>query len=150
MTYGEKAEQLFLEGYNCAQAVFLAFSDLTKLPEDTAAKLSSSFGGGMGRMREVCGALSGAFMVLGVLYGYDSPLAKEEKANHYARIQQVAGWFRDKYGTILCRELLTDPATLPVPEDRTPAYYQDRPCLRIVREAADLTARYIAQQSAAQ
>ena len=104
----------------------------------------------MGRMREVCGALSGAFMVLGVLYGYDSPLAKEEKANHYARIQQVAGWFRDKYGTILCRELLTDPATLPVPEDRTPAYYQDRPCLRIVREAADLTARYIAEQSAAQ
>lgn len=145
MTYGEKAEQLFLEGYNCAQAVFLAFSDLTKLPETTAVKLASSFGGGMGRMREVCGALSGAFMVLGILYGYDSPLAKAEKADHYARIQQVAGWFREKYGTIVCRELLKDPTTLPAPEDRTPEYYRGRPCLRVVREAADLTARYITE-----
>lgn len=145
MTYGERAEQLFLAGYNCAQAVMLAFSDLTGIPDTQAAKLASSFGGGMGRMREVCGALSGAFLALGAIYGYDSPEAKQEKTAHYARIQTVAGWFREKYGTILCRELLKDPSTLPTPEDRTPEYYQGRPCLRVVREAADLTSKYIAE-----
>ena len=73
MDHGMKAAELFLGGYNCAQSVVVAFCDVTGLEVDFAAKLASSFGGGMGRMREVCGAVSGMLMVLGLLYGYDTP-----------------------------------------------------------------------------
>ena len=90
MDHSKKAGELFQEGYNCAQAVFLAFEDLYDIDHETALKLSSSFGGGMGRMREVCGAVSGMFMVAGVLYGYDDPKAQTEKADHYKRIQELA------------------------------------------------------------
>ena len=79
----EKAEELFTQGYNCAQAVFLAYADRMDMDEKTAAKLASSFGGGMGCLREVCGAVSGMFMVTGMLYGYDDPKAPEEKKEHY-------------------------------------------------------------------
>ena len=75
----EKAEELFTQGYNCAQAVFLTYADRMDMDEKTAAKLASSFGGGMGCLREVCGAVSGMFMVTGMLYGYDDPKAPEEK-----------------------------------------------------------------------
>ena len=95
LDHREKAIKIFEDGYNCAQAVFLAFCDVTGLDEKTAITLSSSFGGGMGRMREVCGAVSGMFMVAGILYGYEDPKAKEEKAEHYARIQALAKDFCD-------------------------------------------------------
>ena len=85
--YGQKAEENFVNGYNCTQAVFLAFSDLYQMDMATAARLSSSFGGGMGRLREVCGAVSGMFLVAGMLYGYDMPGDLEGKKEHYARIQ---------------------------------------------------------------
>lgn len=143
MTHGEKAEQLFLEGYNCAQSVFIAFEDLTGFPRELSARLSSSFGGGMGRMREVCGALTGAYMVLGVLYGYESPLAGEEKKAHYSRIQEFTQSFREIYGTILCRDLLENADTLPTPQKRTPEYYKERPCLKIVGTSADLLEKYV-------
>ena len=102
----ERAMALFEEGYNCAQSVFLAFSDLHGMDTHTAAVLSSSFGGGMGRLREVCGAVSGMFLTAGILYGYDDPGAREEKAVHYARIQELAKAFEEKNGSIVCRELL--------------------------------------------
>ena len=102
----EKAMALFEEGYNCAQAVFLAFEDLHGFDRHTAAALSSSFGGGMGRLREVCGTVSGMFMVAGVLYGYEDPKDREAKAEHYARIQELAGMFEQQNGSIVCRELL--------------------------------------------
>ena len=102
----ERAMALFEEGYNCAQSVFLAFSDLHGMDTHMAAALSSSFGGGMGRLREVCGAVSGMFLVAGILYGYDDPGAREEKAAHYARIQELAKAFEEKNGSIVCRELL--------------------------------------------
>ena len=88
-----KAMGLFLDGYNCAQSVFTAFCDLHGMDEKEALRLSSSFGGGMGRMREVCGALSGIFMAAGLLYGYDSPDDKDAKTEHYRRIQELAGAF---------------------------------------------------------
>ena len=84
----EKAEELFTQGYNCAQAVFLAYADRMDMDEKTAAKLASSFGGGMGCLREVCGAVSGMFMVTGMLYGYDDPKAPEEKKEHYRSLRQ--------------------------------------------------------------
>ena len=89
--YGQKAKKLFLEGYNCSQSVFLAFEDKYDMDHSMAMKLSSSFGGGMGRLREVCGAVSGMFMVAGLLYGYDEPKNFEAKSEHYARIQELAG-----------------------------------------------------------
>ena len=104
--YGQKAEENFLNGYNCTQAVFLAFSDLHGMDGKTAARLSSSFGGGMGRLREVCGAASGMFLVAGMLYGYEKPGDAQGKKEHYARIQQLAKAYEAENGSIVCRELL--------------------------------------------
>lgn len=145
MTRGEKAEALFLEGYNCAQAVVIAFEDLHGLDRETAAKLSSSFGGGMARLREVCGSVSGMFMVAGLLYGYDNPKAKEEKAEHYARIQKLAADFTAEHGSIVCRELLglTEKKQEPTPEARTEEYYKKRPCKELIGRAAEIMDNYI-------
>lgn len=145
MTRREKAESLFVEGYNCAQAVVIAFEDLHGLDRVTIAKLSSSFGGGMGRLREVCGSVSGMFMVAGLLYGYDDPKAKEEKAEHYARIQKLAADFQAANGSIVCRELLglTEKKQEPTPEARTEAYYKKRPCKELVGMAAEIMDNYI-------
>lgn len=141
----EKAMKLFEEGYNCAQSVFLAFEDLYEIDKKTAAALSSSFGGGMGRLREVCGAVSGMFMVAGILYGYDTPEAQKEKAAHYARIQELAAAFEKENGTIVCRELLglTVKREAPIPEARTKEYYQKRPCKELVGQAAEIMEQYI-------
>lgn len=140
INYAEKAKALFLEGYNCSQAVLLAFSDILDLDESMAAKLSSSFGGGMGRMREVCGAVSGMFMVSGLLLGYDDPKATEEKATHYARIQQLAEKFRTACGSIVCRDLLDNPDASATPTARTAEFYKKRPCAELVALAASLVA----------
>lgn len=141
----EKAMALFEEGYNCAQAVFLAFSDLHGMDERMAAALSSSFGGGMGRLREVCGAVSGMFMTIGILYGYEDPKAREEKTAHYARVQELAAAFQEKNGSIICRELLGLSAGKddPTPETRTAEYYKKRPCKELVGDAAEIVERYI-------
>lgn len=141
----EKAKQLFLEGYNCAQAVFCAFSDELGIDQETAMKISSSFGGGMGRLREVCGAVSGMFMAAGVKYGYSVPGAGDEKKEHYARIQQLAGTFKEKNGSIVCRDLLglKQQHDGPVPEERTAEYYKKRPCVELVGDAARVLEAYI-------
>lgn len=149
MDYREKAENLFLSGYNCAQSVFCAFSDELGMDFDTALKLSSSFGGGMGRLREVCGAVSSMFMIAGLKYGYTEPNNKEVKAEHYARIQQLAEKFKSKNKTIICRDLLGLDVEQdnPVPEDRTQEYYLKRPCKHLVGDAAEIIAEYIKQNS---
>lgn len=143
----EKAMKLFEEGYNCAQAVFLAFEDLHGLDREKAAALSSSFGGGMGRLREVCGTVSGMFMVAGALYGYSSPKAREEKADHYARIQELAAAFERENGSIVCRELLglSVKKEEPQPSERTAEYYKKRPCKELVGQAAAIMERYIGE-----
>lgn len=143
----EKSMALFEDGYNCAQSVFLAFEDLHGIERHTAATLSSSFGGGMGRLREVCGAVSGMFMTVGILYGYDDPKAKEEKADHYARIQELARDFEKENGSIVCRELLglSVKREVPVPEARTAEYYKKRPCKELVGYAAEILEQYIAE-----
>lgn len=144
MTHAEKAKELFESGCNCAQAVFLAFSDLTGLERETSLKLSSSFGGGMGRMREVCGALSGMFMAAGVLYGTTDASTGEEKAAHYARIRELAAAFREQHGSILCRELLgIAPDGNPAPSPRTKQYYEVRPCAGFCYDAAKILEDYI-------
>ena len=149
MTRGEKAEALFLEGYNCAQAVVIAFEDVLPYDRETLAKLSSSFGGGMARLREVCGSVSGMFMVAGFLYGYDDPKAKEEKAEHYTRIQKLAADFTEQNGSIVCRELLglTEKKQAPTPEERTTEYYKKRPCKSLIGMAAEIMDQYIKDYS---
>lgn len=143
MTHSEKAAQLFLQGYNCAQAVAVAFCDVTGLDEKFTAKTISAFGGGMGRLREVCGAVSGMFMVLSYLYGYDDPNASVEKKQLYTRVQDLAGKFREINGSIICRELLNNPPSDPNPSPRTAQYYAQRPCVRMVMTAADLLDEFI-------
>lgn len=138
--HSKKAAELFLEGYNCCQAVFGAFCDVTGLPFDMAMRLSSSLGGGVGRLREVCGALLGGEMVLGILCGYGTPETGKIKAEHYARVQQLAHRFRDARGSYLCRELLgVAGEEAPNPAPRTGEFYKNRPCLKIVENAALLT-----------
>ncbi len=143
--HADKACCYFADGRNCAQAVFASFCDVTGLDEETALKLSSSFGGGMGRMREVCGACSGMFMAAGILYGYTSNDNDEEKTEHYRRIQLLAEKFKEKYSTINCGELLKELKVNknPVPEKRTEEYYKARPCIRFVETAADILDEYI-------
>lgn len=143
MTHSEKAAELFMQGYNCAQAVAVAFCDVTGLEPEFTAKISSGFGGGMGRLREVCGAVSGMFMVLSHLYGYDDPNADKEKKQLYARVQELGNKFRDINGSIICRELLDNPPTDPNPSPRTAEYYAQRPCVRMVMTAADLMDEFI-------
>ena len=143
MTYAERAEQNFRDGYNCAQAVLLAFSDLTKLDTDTALRISSSFGGGMGRLREVCGAVSGMMTVLGLLYGYSEAGNDAVKKAHYQNVQALAGAFREQCGSIICREILKNPPSDPNPTPRTPEFYRTRPCARMVATAAGILDRFI-------
>lgn len=143
MEHREKAVQLFLEGYNCAQAVFAAFSDVTDMDEKTALRLSSSFGGGVGRMREVCGAVSGMCMAAGCLYGYDTPETGGVKREHYARIQAMAEQFRAAFGSIVCKEILKKPDASSNPTPRTAEFYEKRPCARCVALAAEILDKYM-------
>lgn len=142
--YSEKAEKLFIQGCNCAQAVFCAFADELGMDFDTAMKLSSSFGGGMGRLREVCGAVSSMFIIAGMKYGYTSLNDDEKKAAHYERIQEIAKIFEEKHGSIICRELLglTCNHDSPIPEKRTEEYYKCRPCQFLVASAAEIISSY--------
>ncbi len=142
MEHSVYAAELFVKGYNCAQAVAVAFSDVTGLEENFSAKMASSFGGGMGRMREVCGAVSGMLMVAGLLYGYDAPNPDMQK-EHYALVQELSGKFREQAGSIICREILKNPPSDPQPTPRTEEFYKVRPCARLVVLAAEILDDYI-------
>ena len=144
MNHAEKAHELFKSGSNCAQAVAVAFCDKTGLTESQAARMASPFGGGMGRMREVCGAVSGMYMVLGILYGYDDPQADTAKKQLYTQVQALAEEFKKESGSIICREILKNPPSDPNPSPRTAEYYAMRPCERMVWNAARLMEEFIA------
>ena len=143
MDHGIKAAELFMQGYNCAQAVAVAFCDLTGLEEKQAAKMASAFGGGMGRLREVCCAVSGMLLVLGILEGYDDPTDDAAKKALYSRVQALAREFREENGSIICRELLDNPPADPNPTPRTADFYTQRPCARMVLTAARILDEYL-------
>lgn len=147
MTHEEKARELFEKGYNCAQSVAGAFAEDMDMDLDTAVRLSSAFGGGLGRLREVCGCVSGMALAAGSLYGYSDPQAVEEKAELYAMIQELAGKFREENGSIICRELLAGITedTNPIPEPRTEAYYHHRPCAKFAASAARILEQKMAE-----
>lgn len=135
----ERAQELFKSGYNCSQAVLGAFCEELGLDFETAMKLASSFGGGMGRMREVCGTVTGMFMAAGLAYG------EGDKAEHYKRIQELAQKFKDINGSIICRELLNgvESSNEPKPSERTEAYYKKRPCVDLVGDSAEIFEDYL-------
>lgn len=145
MTRKEKAIELFMGGANCAQAVLVAFADLCGIDEKTAYRLSAPFGGGLGRQREVCGAVSGMCMVLGFLYGYDDLTDTPAKAAHYRLVQELCAAFQKRFGSIVCRELLgaKTATTHPEPDARTAEYYRTRPCARQVGVAAEILEDYV-------
>jgi C_GCAxxG_C_C family probable redox protein len=138
--HAEIAKQLFFKGYNCAQSVFCAFSDLTGYDIDSSARMASSFGGGLGRLRETCGVVSAAALVLGIVKGYDDPADYDAKKRHYALIREFADRFKRKNACINCRELLTlaglNPESGGEPEQRSEEFYQKRPCPHLVFDAA--------------
>lgn len=144
-TKREKAQNLFKQGYNCAQAVMGAFAEEAGLNQKEAMMLASSFGGGMGRLREVCGAVSAMFMVLGIKEGYYLPEDQDGKKEQYKKIQELAEVFKDENKTIICRELLENVKTQKgsEPEKRTAEYYHARPCEKFVGDAAEIMERYL-------
>lgn len=137
---GELAEQLFRSGYNCSQAVACAFADEMDMSEEQAARLTIGFGGGMARMRHICGGVSGMAFVISALY------ADEGRASVYEKIQLLAKRFEEKNGSVICRELLgldKNVKESPVPAKRTEAYYKKRPCPELVHMAADILEEFL-------
>ena len=138
MSYADAALSLFMQGYNCAQAVFAAFAPVLELQEADALRVSMGLGGGVGRMREVCGAVSGAAMVLGALYGGDD---SKDKTAAYTAVRRFADTFRAHHGAIVCRELLQkriDEPESPQASERNAQFYATRPCARLVYDAAQI------------
>lgn len=145
---GDTAKAYFTRGYNCAQSVLMTFSDITGLDEKTSAMLSSGFGGGMGRMREVCGAVSGMFMAASIILGYNDPADTEGKKRTYQMIQTLAEKFKAQNKSIICKELLglEKPEETHIPDLRTPEYYKKRPCGDLVKDAAEILEEYFISQ----
>lgn len=145
MNHEEKAKDLFQSGYNCAQSVFAAYAEELGMDFETALKVSSSFGAGMGRLREVCGTVSGMFMVVGLALGYSTNANKDKKTEHYKRIQYLAAEFEKMNGSIICRELLglDHKKDSPTPSDRTTEYYKKRPCKELVGDACKILDKYL-------
>ena len=141
----EKAKELFKQGYNCSQSVLGVFCEELGLDFETAVRISSSFGGGMGRMREVCGTVSGMFMAAGLAFSTPD----NDKAKQYKIVQELAQKFKDKNGSIICRELLQgiESSTSPTPSPRTETYYKKRPCIELVADCVEIFEQYLKENS---
>lgn len=145
MSRADRAEELFRQGYNCSQSVFAAFADVLGMTTEEAAKISSPFGAGFGKLREVCGAVSGMTLLAGYLQGYSSPTDFASKKALYALIQKMSAEFEAKEGSLICRELLglRKGEDLAEPAVRTEEYYQSRPCVGACRTAAAIAESFL-------
>lgn len=142
----EKAKENFKKGYNCSQSVVLAYADLFGVDEKTAAAMAEGFGGGMGRMRLTCGAVSGMFMLAGLKYSGGIAGDTETRTKIYDTVQKMARDFSEKNGSIVCADLLglnLPKDSSPVPEERTRQYYQKRPCADCVGDCAEIVEKYL-------
>ena len=145
----EKAVALFKEGFNCSQAVVAAFADQYGFTTEQALRMSASFGGGIGRMRETCGAACGLFMLAGLETGATEGSNQAGKAANYALVQELAEIFKQRNGALKCADLLGLSKKEPVvstPEARTNQYYAKRPCVKMVEEAARIWCEYVEKQ----
>lgn len=142
------AQELFSQGFACSQAVFAAFSDIYGIDRNMSLKISAGLGGGVGRMREVCGVVTAASLVLGLEYGTSDGQNSEAKAETYAKVREFSERFKEKEDTVICRELLglLEAEKSHVPEERTKEYYADRPCLRLVKEGTEILCDMIGVQ----
>ena len=150
MTRADRAESLFRLGYNCSQAVLLSFSDIISDSEENLAHIAFLLGGGVSRLREVCGAVSGMGMAAGMIFPASVPCTGEEKAENYKMMQELAFEFKKRNGSYICRELLgieSPGAQAPSPESRTAQYYKKRPCIALIRSAVDILEEYISEQN---
>lgn len=147
MTKKERARELFLEGYNCSQSVFVAFSDRFGIDESTAKKISAGLGGGLGRQREICGAVSAAAMVLGDIVAAQEGADQESKKKNYELVREFCSLFCEKHGSIICREMLEglEKNKGAVPDERTPEYYLKRPCLRVIEDAVEILEKMLTE-----
>lgn len=146
----EKAVALFKEGFNCSQSVVAAFADQYGFTREQALKMSASFGGGIGRMRETCGAACGLFMLAGLETGATEGADREGKAANYKLVQELAEEFKRRNGALRCADLLGLSKNEPVvstPEARTGQYYAKRPCVKMVEEAARIWCEYLEKQA---
>ena len=148
MNKADKAESLFRTGYNCSQSVYAAVAEELGITVEEAAKKASPFGAGFGKLREVCGAVTGMVMVIGDLYGYDDPKDAAGKKQLYVLVQKLCGSFEASEGSLICRELLglEKGEDLEEPAVRTEAYYQSRPCVKACRRAAEILEEYVKEQ----
>ncbi|MBQ1992022.1 MAG: C_GCAxxG_C_C family protein [Clostridia bacterium] len=147
---GQKAYDYFKQGYNCSQAVLLAFSDLTGLDEKTSALIASGFGGGIGRTRNVCGTVTGMVMAANMIKGYSCPTDNVSKKETYEMVQQLLNKFKEQNGSIVCAELLgLKPAenSSSTPSERTQEYYQKRPCPLLCKDATEILESYLQENS---
>ena len=145
----EKAISLFKEGYNCSQSVVAAYADLYGFTQEQALKMSASFGGGIGRMRQTCGAACGLFLLAGLESGCTEGKDREGKEANYKMVQEFAEEFKKRNGSIICAELLglaKNAPTPATPEARTAEYYKKRPCVKMVEEAARIFGEYLANK----
>lgn len=145
----DKAVALFKSGYNCSQSVVTAFADLYDFSDEQALRISASFGAGIGRMRETCGAACGMFLLAGMEKG--SILSKDQKGKgeNYKLVQDLAQVFKERNGSLNCGELLglkKNQAISVIPEERTATYYAKRPCVKMVEEAARIWVEHLEKE----
>ena len=145
MNRADRAEELFRMGYNCCQSVFGAFNDVAGMKLDEAMKVASPFGAGFGKLREVCGAVTGMCMIAGYMNGYNDPKNMDDKKRVYKLIQDMCNDFKEKQGSYICREMLNlkEGEDLPEPAVRDENYYKSRPCIRACRTAAEIVEKYL-------
>lgn len=147
MDKSEKAAELFMSGYNCSQAVCAAFAEDFGFPLDEVIRLSKGLGGGVGRLRETCGAVSGMAMVLSMKFADSEPGNTANKTMLYSRIQQAADMFREQHGSLNCGELIKMKRTTPIPDERTAEYYKKRPCVLLIQSAARILAGMLGEDN---
>lgn len=144
------AQEFFMQGYNCTSSVVLAFEDILNVDRDTLERLSIGLGGGVGRLREVCGTVNAMAVVAGTLASIDGKTHQQQKKDTYAIVQELAGVFREENGSIICRELMglrAGEKQDPMPQERTAEYYKSRPCLKLVACSARIIAEYVKKNS---
>lgn len=143
----QRAVELFKSGYNCSQSVVAAFADLYGFTEEQALRMSASFGGGIGRMRQTCGAACGMFLLAGLDTGAVDAEDRVGKSHNYEVVQQLAERFKAENGSLICAELLGLSTTAAhrdtQAEPRTDLYYKKRPCVEMVETAARIFANYL-------
>ena len=146
MSRAERAKELFQQGYACSQAVVLAFADIVGVDEAALSKITLPFGGGLGRLRLTCGAVSGMAAVAGLVFA-KSENTPENKKTTYEIVRELCEKFQAENGSLICADLLSG-ANLQVTvggeaEQRTESYYKKRPCAELVYSAADILEKYL-------